>query len=581
MAKLYFYPIDVSFRIVNGKAHIYVYGRTRDGKQICVIDKNFAPYFYVLPDKKADLNTLKEEIMNLREEDRDNFRVEKVETVKKLYVGVEKTVLKVTTNLPGAISKLSYLARDVEGVEKCLEYDIYFVRRYLIDKQIIPLILTEAECEPITEKIRVPTFEIESLEQTTSDALGSLKTLSFDIEVYNPEGKLTDPERHPIVMIAVYGKDPANDNKTFERIITWKEYAAESLEVVGSEAEMIERFKELVVEFSPDILTGYYSDGYDYPYLIKRAKKLGVKLDIGLDYSTPDQGRGNVKAVDTKGIAHVDILSFIRRVISRKLKTTSLTLDNVSAELLGDKKDDVDLNLLSGAWDEGDKKLLSKFAKYNLKDARLTYELTEKVLPNLLELVKIVGQAVAVVNRMSFSQLVEWYIIRKTPEFNQLIPNRPSRKVLVSRMDVKIKGAFVYEPKPGIYEDVVVFDFRSLYPSIIISHNISPDTLNCDCCSEKEKVPVEGYTLWLCSKKQGFMSLLLEDIISRRQRVKEILKKADDDKKVFLDARQESLKVLANSYYGYLGFYGARWYSKDCARSTKAYGRYYIKKVRS
>jgi DNA polymerase I len=75
------------------------------------------------------------------------------------------------------------------------------------------------------------------------------------------------------------------------------------------------------------------------------------------------------------------------------------------------------------------------------------------------------------------------------------------------------------------------------------------------------------------------MATVLEEIITRRMRVKEIMKKADKKKRVFLDARQDSLKVLSNSYYGYLGFFAARWYNQDCARSVTAYGRHYIHKV--
>jgi DNA polymerase Pol2 len=57
------------------------------------------------------------------------------------------------------------------------------------------------------------------------------------------------------------------------------------------------------------------------------------------------------------------------------------------------------------------------------------------------------------------------------------------------------------------------------------------------------------------------------------------MKNASPDKKIFLDARQESLKTLSNSFYGYLGFYAARWYTKESARAVTAYGRHYIHKV--
>lgn len=581
MATIYFYPIDLTYKVVKGKASVYIYGRTREGKQICIVDDDFEPYFYVIPKKGADLNSLMENIKKAEISGREIYKVERTETVKKTLVGEELTAIKVITNIPKAVPRIKEEMKTIKEVEKTLEHDILFTRRYLIDKQIMPLSLTEVEAEALssrTEKTRVPVFKAKSIVQTSTETLDDLNILAFDIEVYNPDGKLTVPEKHPIVMISLYGNDGEEE---FEKVLTWKRFtpSQDYVEVLDGEAEMLERFKEIVTGYSPDILTGYYSDGYDFPYIIKRADKYKIKIDIGLDYERPLMGRGKRSTVDTTGIVHLDILNFIRRVISRKLDTDSLTLNNVAYELLGEEKDDVDLNILAQSWDENRGGALADFAKYNLKDSRLTYDLTKKVLPNLLELVKIVGQTIGSVNRMSFSQLVEWYIMRNTVDHNQFIPNRPGRKELVSRMDQRVQGAFVYEPKPGLYENVVVFDFRSLYPSIIISHNISPDTLNCDCCKDKEKVPIEGYNLWFCTKRKGFLSGLLKDIIQRRQRVKEIMKKSGEKKKPFLDARQESLKVLANSYYGYLGFFGARWYSKDSARSVTAYGRYYIHKV--
>ncbi|MBI5880555.1 DNA polymerase, partial [archaeon] len=100
-----------------------------------------------------------------------------------------------------------------------------------------------------------------------------------------------------------------------------------------------------------------------------------------------------------------------------------------------------------------------------------------------------------------------------------------------------------------------------------------------ECCEKRDMVPLEGEKIWFCKKRKGFLSTVLEEIITRRMRVKEIMKTADKSKRVFLDARQDSLKTLSNSFYGYLGFFAARWYNKECARSVTAFGRFYIHKV--
>ncbi|HII72806.1 TPA: DNA polymerase [Candidatus Woesearchaeota archaeon] len=572
-----FYPIDLDYKVIRDKAVVHIYGRTTDGQQICIVDEDFEPYFYVVPKKGVGIGALKEELSKVKSGTKDTeYRVTKTETVKKTLLGREIQAIKLTVNVPSAVPALRDEIKNKRDVEDILEYDILFTRRYLVDKKITPLVLTEAEAEPLTERAersRVPVFKATSITQTSNESLEDLKILAFDIETYNPQGKITIPEQHPIIMVSLYGK-------RFKRVITWKRFKTDLdyVEFVEGEAQLIERFKELVNEQSPDILTGYYSDGFDLPFIIKRGEKYKIKLDISLDYEKASVSRGKTKTIDTTGIVHVDILNFIRRVISRKLKTDSYKLDDVAEELLGENKDNVDIERLAEAWDKASPDL-EAFAKYNLKDSKLTYNLCEKVLPNLIELVKLIGQTIKETNRMSFSQFVEWYIIRRAADFNQFIPNKPHHGELEERMSERIKGAFVYEPKPGLYENVAVFDFRSLYPTIIVSHNISIETLRCGCCEDKEKVPIENENIWFCRKKEGFLSSVLKEIITRRMRVKEIMKKSDEKKRVFLDARQESLKTLSNSFYGYLGFFAARWYNRDCAKSVTAYGRHYIHKV--
>jgi len=195
------------------------------------------------------------------------------------------------------------------------------------------------------------------------------------------------------------------------------------------------------------------------------------------------------------------------------------------------------------------------------------------------EMAKVTGLPLFDVGRMGFSQLVEGFILRNIDK--ELSPNRPSHDEIKKRHMQTYKGGFVYEPKPGLYKDIVIFDFRSLYPTIITSHNVSPDTLNCRCCEDTAQyAPTDKNEFWFCKKKKGFIPLLIGDLIKRRMRIKEISSKAKDKtQKKLLDARSNSLKLLANSMYGYYGFFGARWYSVECARSITAWGRHYIQMV--
>jgi DNA polymerase I len=563
--KIQFFPIDITYKVENNKAVIYLFGRTIDGKQICVTDDSFVPYFYVMPKKGFEIQ---EKIEKLKVgEEPETSEVVKTETVSKKYFGKDVEAIRVFTKLPKDVPIIRDVIKKWDMVESINEYDILFIRRYLIDKNIVPLTLCQAEGEFVKINSRVPVLKASLVEHFSDDALTNPKILAVDIETYNPQGKNIMPEKNPIIMVAFQG-----DN--YKKVITWKRFktSLDYIDFVDSEEEVIKKIKEVFDEYKPDIVTGYFSDGFDFPYIKTRASKYKIKLDLGLDYS--DLSISKSETAKIKGITHLDVFKFVKRVMRIDLDTEAYGLNSVASELLNEKKIDVDLDNLAHIWDnEPDK--IEEYCKYNLHDATLTYKLCEKILPSIIEFVKIVGLPIYDINRMGFSQLVEWYLLKQAPHFNEIAPNKPHYNEINSRKMQTYRGAFVFEPKPGLYKDIVVFDFRSLYPTIISSHNISPATLNCECCEDKEKAPTEE-KYWFCTKKKGFIPNMIEELITRRMRIKEMMKK---EKNVFLQARQNSLKLLANSFYGYLGFYAARWYSLDSAKSITAYGRFYIQKV--
>jgi DNA polymerase elongation subunit (family B) len=568
MVVVRFYPVDATYKIVDGKAQVYLFGRTPDGGQVCVIDANVEPYCYVIPKQGADPS---KELLALRDNQGEQQYVVRVEPVQKQFLERPVTALKVFTNVPKAVAALKDAMRAVPGVQSVHEADILFVRRYFIDKGITPFTLVEAEGEPAAVSLKIPAINATRVVQANDETLAKPKVLTVDIETYNPDGKHVSADRHPVVMLALAGDG-------FQKVLTWKRFenAPDYVEFVPSEADLLDRFVSIVADYAPDILAGYYSDGFDLPYLSVRAKKCRVPLALGLDSSELRiEGKSDSKA-KIAGIAHVDILRVIRRFFAKTMETDVFTLNAVAEELLGKRKHAIDIEKLAGAWDAGDANMLAEFAKYNLQDAVLTQELAQLVLPNLIEFVKIVGQLPYDINRMGFSQLVEWYVMRRAFLLNEIAPNKPGYRDQMTRTRDRVKGAFVYEPKPGLYEDLVVCDYRSLYPSIIASHNISLGTRNCECCPDAPRIETGRGTFWYCQKKKGFVSGTIEDLILRRAELKKQLKKSSDP---LLVARSQALKDLANSFYGYLGFSVARWYSIECAESTTAWGRQYILSV--
>jgi len=570
MAEIQFYPIDVSYSVEQGKAVINLFGRTTDGKQVCIQDNNFEPYFLVVP-KKSNIEKTREKIEKTRVEKNGIISiVTKTELCNKKLLGKSVIVLKVFTKLPRDIP---IIRNEIKNLDvETYEFDIQFTRKYLIDKDIVPLTLCKADGEFINKRSRVSVMKSDKIEQITDEVIENPKILAFDIETYNPLGKVIDAEKNPIVMVSFYGD-------SLRKVITWKKFKTKEdyIEFVGSEPELLNRFKEIIESYKPDIITGYFSDGFDFPYIETRARKYKINLDIGLDYSSIIISKKGITASKITGIAHLDIFRFIKRIMSATFETDSYSLGSVAEEILGEKKSDVNLEDLAYVWDNQPEKL-EEFCHYNLQDSKLTFMLCEEILPNIVELIKIVGLPIADVSRMSFSQLDEGYLIKQANALNEIVLNKPTHDEIKKRREQTYTGAFVFKPTPGLYKDITIFDFRSLYPSIITSHNISPDTLNCECCEDEKHVP-EFDKYWFCSKKKGFISKVLEGIITRRMRIKEIMKGVDKKKLKLFNARQYALKTIGNSMYGYMGFFGARWYSIECARSITAYGRYYIQKV--
>ncbi|MCR4368325.1 MAG: hypothetical protein NUV67_00280, partial [archaeon] len=124
-------------------------------------------------------------------------------------------------------------------------------------------------------------------------------------------------------------------------------------------------------------------------------------------------------------------------------------------------------------------------------------------------------------------------------------------------------------------------DFRSLHPTIMIAHNISPETLKCEheqCSRGKNLSPDKD---WFCEKEKGFLAGILEEILDNRISIKKEMKAIEKGSHEYkaLNARQHALKILLNSHYGYLGYPRARWYSREAARAVTAWSRFYITDV--
>lgn len=569
---LAFYPVECAYRIIRDRPVIELYGRTTEHKQICVQVEGFEPYFYVHAEEDK-LNKVKEEIEKLEIKTRDRtVRPAHVEMVTRKIKISDESLLKVYAGLPQDVEYLRSAIQSIKGVTSLYDADIPFVRRFLIDSQIIPLMRCMAEGEAVEARARVPVIRAKEVKPENSETYENLRILAFDIETLITETDEISTAETPIVMLGLYSEH-------FRRVIVAREFQTklDYVECVKSEKELLLKFREYMEKLQPDVLVGYYSDGFDLPYILARAKKLDVPVEIGMDLSGIRMQAGRERVARITGICHLDIFKFIRKTMATVLETSDYTLKAVSQEILNETKEEIDLNQLNDAWEKHPHKL-DPFCSYNMQDVSLTFKLCRKLLPNLIELVKTVGLPLSDISRMAYSQLVEWYLVKEAKEMERVAPLSPHSDEIRERIKMTYQGAFVYQPTPGLQKEIVVFDFRSLYPSIISAHNISPETLGCRCCVNEEHVPNEQ-NLWFCRKNKGFVSHVIEGLINRRGRVKELMKSAKPSDSIILNARQQALKTIANAMYGYLGFFGARWYSIEAAKSITSYGRFYIQNV--
>jgi DNA polymerase elongation subunit (family B) len=135
------------------------------------------------------------------------------------------------------------------------------------------------------------------------------------------------------------------------------------------------------------------------------------------------------------------------------------------------------------------------------------------------------------------------------------------------------RGGMIYDPRVGIYENVVEIDFTSLYPSIMVKHNVSPETVLCKCCkNSKRRAPTINYNL--CEKRIGLIPRVLKPIIDRRIEYKRRIKdRSYSDFQEIYKARKDALKWLLVTCFGYTGYRNARFGRIECHEVINAYGR--------
>ncbi len=548
-----FYLYDVSYEVVGKEPHILLWGINDDGERVVIRDKEFRPYFYVLPSNEAELSRLATEIKRMS---LSKSPITNVEVVTKKLFGRPVNVLKVTTLIPESVREYREAIKKVGGVADVLEADIRFSMRYMIDKGLTPCSWFEAD---VVEVRKHPSLSVSKEYEVVGDFKHlsihkppDIKVLAFDIEVYNPRGA-PKPERDPVIIIAMMNSD--GDVGVIEA----------SGDGVRSDARVISEFVNYVQNYDPDIIVGYNSNRFDWPYLLERSKVLGIHLDVGrVRDGVP---RTSVYGhISIPGRLNVDLFDFVEEIGEIKVKSLDIV-----AEYLGVMKRServlVPWYEISKYWDDPSKREL--LVKYAVDDVKSTMGIADKILPFGMQLSSLTGLPLDQVGSASVGFRLEWYLMRAAFRYGELIPNR------VERFYEPYKGAVVLEPVKGVHENIAVLDFTSMYPNIMIKYNIGPDTYVEWGCDEEScnTIPELGYKFR--KEPPGFYKAVLETLIEMRKAVRDLMKKYPQNSVEYrvLDERQKALKVLANASYGYMGWVGARWYFRQGAEAVTALGR--------
>ena len=550
-----FVLLDIDYITKNHIAVIRLFGRLigKNEGSIIALDKSFKPYIYVQPhDMDNCINDLSE------------LKLLKVEKQQKRDNGILEDFFKVTYNHPQDIYKLKDKILKLKSVENIREYDIPFYRRYLIDNGLFPMNTIEVEGKLLNSSLANGgkcSFEICGKPKNLESDLKGFNMLSFNIEACNPNG-MPQVKEDPIIMINF------SSNHGFQKIFSTKKSSLDFVETLTNEKELIERYVATINSQDPDIILGYNSDRFDFPYIKERAEKLGVPLKLGVDGSIlkiTNNGRRN--ATQIKGRIHIDLYSNMRR----NLPLEHHSLKMVYKELFGEDKIDIPGHDVHTCWNDGGEKL-EKLFRYSLGDVIAVTEIGEKMLPLSMELTRIVGQPLFDVVRMGSGKQVEWYLIRKAFEYGNMAPNKFGNYLR------DVVGGYVEEPVKGLHKNIYYFDFRSLYPSIIISKNISPDTLAEDDNEECHIAPEFGYKFR--KTPQGFIPSVVSEVLENRMQIKSIMKESTDYReRQVLNYQQEAFKRLASTIYGLYNHSTFRWYSIECSEAITAWGRDFLQKT--
>jgi len=341
-----------------------------------------------------------------------------------------------------------------------------------------------------------------------------------------------------------------------------------------SEKELIGNLLTLMSNYG--VISGWFSEKFDMPYIKGRCEHLGISYAI-LDF-----------------INHMDYLELFKKY-DRKSRG-SFSLNAISNEVLNESKLDQPKGngLLYKTYKEDPEHLLA----YNLEDSNLIYKINDakRFIEVCMKRANTAGCHIR--NTMNNSDSGDYLLMREFKASNIIMPSKPNKDDVEERKRKgKIGGGFTTCYEPGIHEEVAIIDFKSEYPSIIRTWNISPETYVGSYYSTSDVLALDQTKYCVTPKdiengvihphrvyrkdKEGVVPRVVRKLIEARDAIrytpeyKEMKKtlSSKDFKKTPQYLEQYAFKTDSNSIYGILSFIYSRYYSWDIGDSVTAAGR--------
>lgn len=626
---------------------VYLFGRTELGKTVHVKIDDFSPFFYV----EIPMNWKKDKIRRFLDavgKKVSNSVRESIVTVdicyyKKLYGFTNNEnfkFIRIIFKNHESMKKFSYVFYRRISIK---DMNIYNQKFQLYENNVDPVlrlihIKKLRSCGWVKLKgdkytVNNPKLSTCEIDVTTNwdnlipiakDKIAPFLIASFDIEcnsIYenmfpkanrsNSEIEKIKTERAGVVIPDGYNGDNViqigttfsefGSNKIiYKHIITLKscdEIDGAVVESYESERDVLLAWTRLIKRTNPDIITGYNIFGFDMDYMYQRAKILGcvkkfMKFSrllgetsnfVNKGLSSSAKGNNNLKYINMVGRIPLDLL----KIVQFEHRFADQRLNFVAKHFLGKSKEDLPIPELFRLF-KGNSADRQKIAIYCIQDCALCNLLIDKLdlIPKKLSMASVCSVPLSFLIFRGEGIKVFSFVAKECRKEGYLIKLTRKEDVNV----IKFKGAIVLEPKIGFYLDpIFVNDFSSLYPSCMISDDISHDRLVLD--SRYDNLPGITYensvyentdgSTGTCRfaklKERGLIPRILEKLLSERKRVKTLMKNEKDIfKKKLFDAEQLAIKVTCNSVYGQCGSVFSPIACMELGACTTTAGRNYL-----